>query len=218
LAGHDPKDATSARRLAGGHAAARRDAPGDLGGVRIGLDRWALEEAEAPVRAAIEAASEVLKERGATLAEVTLPLSEHALSAYALIAAAEASSNLARFDGVRFGRRERREDLMATYRATRGRGFGPEVKRRILLGTYALRAGYADRLYEKALALRARLIEGYRALFRSVDALLSPTSPGTAFRLGERLDDPLSMYRADRLTLPSSLAGLPALSLPVGMA
>jgi aspartyl-tRNA(Asn)/glutamyl-tRNA(Gln) amidotransferase subunit A len=151
--------------------------------------------------------------------EVSLPSFEYALSAYYLIAPAEASSNLARFDGVRYGYRSgsEGEDIWEMYDRTRAEGFGGEVKRRIMLGTYALSAGYYDAYYAQAQKIRTLIVKDYARAWDSFDLLVSPTSPSTAFKLGEKVDDPLTMYLSDICTIPVNLAGIPALSLPCGL-
>ena len=166
-----------------------------------------------PVRASIDR----LAALGAKVGEVSLPHAEYALSAYYLIAPSEASSNLARYDGVRYGLRVDGADSIAMMSATRGAGFGPEVKRRIMLGTYALSAGYYDAYYGQAQKVRTLIIRDYERAFEDFDVLVSPTSPTTAFRIGERADDPLAMYLSDVFTIPGNLAGVPALSLPCGL-
>jgi len=188
-------------------------------GRRIGL----LAEAESPegglhpdVRASFEAAAETLRRAGADVATVSLPRVRLAVPVYYLTATAEASSNLARFDGVRYGARREAGTLASLYRETRSAGFGPEVKRRILLGTFALSSGYHDAYYGLAQKVRALLARDFGEAFRDFDALLCPTSPEPAFRFGEKTADPLSMYLADVFTVPPSLAGLPALSVPSG--
>ena len=149
--------------------------------------------------------------------QVDLPNADHGLSAYYLLAPAEASANLARYDGVRFGTRSANGDLLSMYEDTRGDGFGDEVKRRIMLGTYALSSGYYDALYGKAQRVRTKIAEDFRTAFDQVDVIVTPTSPSVAFRLGERTGDPYAMYLSDYFTVPMSLAGLPALSLPGGL-
>src|SRR5205085_11597357 len=157
-------------------------------------------------------------ELGAEVRELHLPHAPHALSAYYVLAPAEASSNLARYDGVRYGlRAEDPRDLLDMYTRTRHDGFGPEVKRRIMLGTYALSAGYYEAYYGRAQRVRTKIAEDFRTAFAGVDFIVTPTSPTVAFRLGERTDDPLAMYMSDYCTVPMSLAGIPAISIPCGL-
>jgi aspartyl-tRNA(Asn)/glutamyl-tRNA(Gln) amidotransferase subunit A len=160
----------------------------------------------------------VLEGIGGKIQEVTLPSTERAIATYYLIATAEASSNLARYDGVKFGfRAKESKELAEMYHRTRSQGFGPEVKRRIMLGTYALSAGYYDAFYAKAQAVRTMIQRDFEAVFQEVDLLVSPVMPTPAFQLGERLENPLQMYLSDIYTIPASLAGLPAISLPCGL-
>jgi aspartyl-tRNA(Asn)/glutamyl-tRNA(Gln) amidotransferase subunit A len=191
-----------------------------LDGIRFGVPPELTGEGLEPgVRAVFEAALERIEELGGTVAEVGLPHSGHAIAAYYVIAPAEASANLARFDGVRYGRRADGDgDLLSLYEQTREEGFGPEVKRRIMLGTYALSSGYYDAYYGRAQRVRTKIAEDFRAAFESVDLIVTPTSPTVAFGLGERVDDPWAMYLSDVLTVPMSLAGIPAISLPGGLA
>jgi aspartyl-tRNA(Asn)/glutamyl-tRNA(Gln) amidotransferase subunit A len=187
----------------------------------IGLPReyLAADGADADVlRAVLEGAGE-LEKAGATLREVSLPHTRYAVATYYLVATAEASSNLARFDGVRYGRRAAgARSLTELYERSRSEGFGPEVKRRILLGTYVLSAGYYDAYYRKAQQVRTLLRRDFAAAFEGCDALLTPTAPEVAFHLGERTADPLRMYLSDVYTVSANLAGLPAVSLPCGFA
>ncbi|WP_116901177.1 Asp-tRNA(Asn)/Glu-tRNA(Gln) amidotransferase subunit GatA [Thermaerobacter sp. PB12/4term] len=215
IAGPDPADATSAPVP----VTAWRDAlTGEVEGLRIGLPREFYGEAvEPPVAEAVRAAVERLVADGAVAEETSLPSAEHALPAYYLIATAEASSNLARYDGVRYGFRAEAGDLAGMYLETR-KNFGPEVKRRILLGTFALREGYYDAYYRKALQVRRLIKDDFDRLFATFDVLITPTSPVVAFPLGARTEDPLAMYAADICTLPVNLAGLPAVSVPCGFA
>jgi aspartyl-tRNA(Asn)/glutamyl-tRNA(Gln) amidotransferase subunit A len=169
------------------------------------------------VRASVQRAVDLLEELGASVAEASLPHAAYALSAYYLIAPSEASSNLARYDGVRYGLRVDGEDSIEMMRKTRGAGFGPEVKRRIMLGTYALSAGYYEAYYGQAQKVRTLIIRDYEQAFASLDVLVSPTSPTTAFKIGERADDPLAMYLSDVFTIPANLAGTPAISIPSGL-
>jgi aspartyl-tRNA(Asn)/glutamyl-tRNA(Gln) amidotransferase subunit A len=170
------------------------------------------------VRAGCDRAIAALKEAGATIRPVSLPHTELAVPTYYVIAPAEASSNLARYDGVRYGLRvaEPGMDIAAMYRATRGKGFGAEVRRRIIIGTYVLSAGYHNRFYHKAQAARALITRDYRNVFESVDFLFTPTTPTTAFRAGEKTDDPVAMYLADIFVCTANLAQIPAMSLPIG--
>lgn len=215
IAGHDARDATSANQPLGAYV----DACGrDIQGLRAGVCRDQIEGVQDPdVREAIEASLAVLEAQGATLVDVALPHAKHAVSVYYLIAPAEASSNLARFDGMRYGLRVSGGDLTETYSETRGQGFGPEVRRRIMLGTYALSAGYYDAFYLKAQRVRTLIRQDYDEAFSQCDVLCTPTTPTPAFALGEKTSDPLEMYLADIFTLPPSLAGLPAISTPCGL-
>ncbi|MFL5736352.1 MAG: Asp-tRNA(Asn)/Glu-tRNA(Gln) amidotransferase subunit GatA [Actinomycetota bacterium] len=216
IAGHDPRDATSLPQE-------RRDytkgVDSGVKGMRIGVVSQALGEGlETGVRDRTREAIVRLSALGAEVGEVSLPHTEYALSAYYLIAPSEASSNLARYDGVRYGSRVKdARDSVEMMTNTRGEGFGPEVKRRIMLGTYALSAGYYEAYYGQAQKVRTLVIRDYEQAFRSFDVLVSPTSPTTAFRIGERTDDPLAMYLSDVFTIPADLAGVPAISVPCGL-
>ena len=216
LAGHDPRDATSANAPVPDFAGAVSD--GSLTGLRVGVPRALIANGVEPdVLAAVEAALEVLAGRGAKLVDVDLPHSPHGIAAYYLIATAEASSNLARYDGVRYGVRSRGDrTLLDMYEHTRGHGFGPEVKRRIMLGTYVLSAGYYDAYYRKAQQVRTLISRDYDAAFEQADVIALPTSPTGAFPLGERTSDPVLMYLADVFTVGANLAGVPAISVPCG--
>jgi len=172
---------------------------------------------EAGVRDVFEQTLRRVEELGGNLEEVALPHSGHGLAAYYVLAPAEASANLARYDGVRYGSRAGNGDLVSMYEQTRHDGFGAEVKRRIMLGTYALSSGYYEAYYGRAQRVRTKIADDFRAAFERVDMILTPTSPTVAFRLGERTDDPLSMYMSDALTVPMSLAGIPAISIPGGL-
>jgi aspartyl-tRNA(Asn)/glutamyl-tRNA(Gln) amidotransferase subunit A len=191
-----------------------------LDGVRLGVpEELTGEGVEAGVLQAFEAALAQAEALGATIERVHLPHAPHALSAYYVIAPAECSSNLARFDGVRYGlRAENESDLLGMYTSTRHDGFGPEVKRRIMLGTYALSSGYYDAYYARAQRVRTKIVEDFRAVFEKVDFVVTPTSPTVAFELGAKTGDPLSMYLNDFCTVPMSLAGIPAISIPCGLA
>jgi aspartyl-tRNA(Asn)/glutamyl-tRNA(Gln) amidotransferase subunit A len=216
IAGPDPHDSTAAPMP----VAAYQDAlTGDLRGIRIGVPERMLEQGvDADVSKAFGAALDVLESRGAAIQNVELPHADVAIPVYYLVATAEASSNLARYDGVRYGQRAANpdDDLAAMYDKTRDRGFGLEVKRRIMLGTYVLSAGYYDAYYLKAQQVRTLIRQDYETAFRSVQVIAMPTSPIPAFKLGERLDDPLQMWLADVFTVSANLAGLPAVSVPCG--
>ena len=214
MVGRDPLDATSLVPRQADYAAGLDEG---VRGLRLGVVREAFGEGVEPgVRDAVTAALERLAALGAEVDEVSLPHAAYALSAYYLIAPSEASSNLARFDGVRYGLRVDGTDSVEMMTATRGAGFGPEVKRRIMLGTYALSAGYYEAYYGQAQKVRTLVIRDYAAAFADHDVLVSPTSPTTAFRIGERSDDPLAMYLSDVFTIPANLAGVPAASVPCG--
>jgi len=215
IAGHDPRDGTSAREPVPDYSAALS---GDLRGLRVGVPReYFVEGMEPGVEAATRAAIAVLEERGAELVDVSLPHTRYALPTYYIIAPAEASANLARFDGVRYGPREPGENMWEEIELTRGRRFGPEVRRRIMLGTYALSAGYYDAYYKRAQQVRTLIKRDFDQVFTQVDMLAAPTSPLAAFPIGQKLDDPLAMYLADVCTLPINLAGVPGLVVPCGL-
>ena len=194
----------------------------DLRGLRLGVPRELSSDAEgieSGVREVFERTIELCERLGAEVAETELPHAEHGISAYYVLAPAEASANLARFDGVRYGARAAdAADLTTMYEETRAAGFGPEVKRRIMLGTYALSSGYYDAYYGRAQRVRTRIAEDFAKAFESFDLLLTPTSPTVAFELGARAADPLAMYMSDYCTVPMSLAGIPAISIPAGLA
>ncbi|HEY7790914.1 MAG TPA: Asp-tRNA(Asn)/Glu-tRNA(Gln) amidotransferase subunit GatA [Vicinamibacterales bacterium] len=218
LAGEDPADATSSREAVPDYSAALT---GDVRGVRIGVPKHLLQEGVDPdVLQATTTALETLRARGAHLVDVQLPRAAYAIPTYYLIATAEAGSNLARYDGVRYGARAPGTSegaLAAMYRKTRDLGFGAEVKRRILLGTYVLSAGYYEAYYVKAQQVRTLIAEDYTRAFAQVDAIALPTAPAPAFRLGEQVNDPLRMYLNDVFTVSANLAGLPAVSVPCGL-
>jgi aspartyl-tRNA(Asn)/glutamyl-tRNA(Gln) amidotransferase subunit A len=215
IAGHDPKDATCSTAPVPDYAA-ESDKP--VEGLRIGVPaEYFGEGLEPEVRACIEKGIDALKAAGCTVKPVSLPTTKYAVPTYYLIATAEASANLARFDGVRYGHRtESAENLAAMYRNSRDEGFGPEVKRRILLGTYALSAGYYDAYYLKAQQVRRLLAEEFLRAFNEVDAIVTPTSPTPAFKIGEKSDDPIAMYLADIYTVTASLAGICGVNVPCG--
>jgi aspartyl-tRNA(Asn)/glutamyl-tRNA(Gln) amidotransferase subunit A len=216
MAGADPRDSTSLATPAPDVLTALL---AGAKGRRIGLLREA-SSAEgglhADVKASFEKSAETLRSAGAEVTTVSVPRVPFAVPVYYLTATAEASSNLARFDGVRYGARTSDASLAALYRKTRSSGFGPEVKRRILLGTFALSAGYHDAYYGRAQRVRVLLARDFAAAFRDVDAILCPTTPEPAFSFGAKTDDPLAMYLEDVFTVPASLAGLPAVSVPSG--
>jgi aspartyl-tRNA(Asn)/glutamyl-tRNA(Gln) amidotransferase subunit A len=214
IAGHDPRDGTSAQEPVPDYSAALT---GDLRGLRVGVPReYFVEGMEPGVEAATRAAIEVLRERGAELVEVSLPHTRYALPTYYIIAPAEASANLARFDGVRYGPREEGRSMWDEIELTRGRRFGAEVRRRIMLGSYALSAGYYDAYYKRAQQVRTLIKRDFEQVFTQVDMLAAPTSPMVAFPIGQKVDDPLAMYLADVCTLPINLAGVPGLVVPCG--
>ena len=221
IAGHDPHDATSLAAPPAAPDAYESACGRDPAGLRVGIpEEYFAEGIEPGVDAAVRAAIDGLRTLGCDVRPVRLPHTRHAVAAYYIVATAEASSNLARFDGVRYGLRHEGEqgDLRGLYERTRGTGFGREVKRRIMLGTYVLSAGYYDAYYLRAQKVRTLIRRDFDDAFRDVDLLAAPVSPTTAFRLGDRVDDPLAMYLADVYTLPASLAGLPALSVPCALA
>jgi aspartyl-tRNA(Asn)/glutamyl-tRNA(Gln) amidotransferase subunit A len=218
MAGHDPLDATSSQEPVPDYAA-ELDRQTGVSGLRIGVpDEYFGEGLDSEVREAVERSIDSLREAGAAIERISLPHTRYAVPAYYLIATAEASSNLSRFDGVRYGYRAPHVDTLAgMYRETRDQGFGAEVKRRILLGTYALSAGYYDAYYKKAQQVRRLLAQDFLSVFGSkVDAIVTPVAPTPAFKLGEKSDDPLSMYLADIYTVTPSLAGICGLSVPAG--
>jgi aspartyl-tRNA(Asn)/glutamyl-tRNA(Gln) amidotransferase subunit A len=215
MAGFDPRDSTSVERPPEDFTAGLG---ADLRGLRIGLPREFFGDGLDPgVRAATESALAVLRERGAELIEISLPNSGLSVPAYYVVAPAECSSNLARYDGVRFGHRcDEPRDLMDLYTRSRAEGFGAEVKRRIMIGTYVLSAGYYDAYYLKAQKVRRLIADDFRRAFGQVDVIAGPTSPETPFRLGEKSADPVQMYLSDIYTIAVNLAGLPGLSMPAG--
>lgn len=225
IGGHDPRDSTSIDQpLPSLVEAARLGAAGDLSGLRVGvITELSGEGWQAGVMARFQESVDLLVKAGAEVVEVSCPSFVHALATYYLILPAEASSNLAKFDAMRYGLRvwpEGRHDASAeeVMRATRDAGFGPEVKRRIILGTYALSSGYYDAYYGQAQKVRTLISRDFDAAFTKADVLVSPTAPTTAFRLGEKLDDPIAMYLNDLATIPANLAGVPGISVPSGLA
>jgi aspartyl-tRNA(Asn)/glutamyl-tRNA(Gln) amidotransferase subunit A len=213
MAGHDPLDSTSVRDPV-------PEIPlesGDLKGLRLGVpDEYFIEGLQESIASAVRAAVDVMRDLGATVTSISLPHTDLALPVYYLVAPSEASANLARFDGLRFGPRSAAADLTESYMDTRGELFGPEVKRRIMLGTYALSAGYYDAYYGQAQRVRTLIKHDFDQAFEEVDAIACPITPTTAFPIGEHGDDPLSMYLEDVFTLPANLAGIPGLAFPVG--
>ncbi len=216
IAGHDSKDSTSVPREVPDYS---RNLKTGLNDIIVGLPREYHENKglDPDVARAVENAKTVLKDLGARFTDVSLPHTAYAVAAYYVIAPAEASSNLARYDGVRFGVRDRSADsLQEMFRRTRSRGFGAEVKRRIILGTYALSAGYYDAYYGKASQVRTLIMEDFKKAFETCHVLLSPVAPTPAFKIGENIDDPLTMYLSDIFTIPANLAGIPGMSVPCG--
>jgi aspartyl-tRNA(Asn)/glutamyl-tRNA(Gln) amidotransferase subunit A len=214
IAGRDPNDSTSTTAPVPEY---RTEIGKSVAGLRIGIPKeYFAEGIDGEVRKKIEAGIEVFKRLGCKLVEIRMPHTDYAIATYYIIATAEASSNLARYDGVRYGLRVNDDVLLAMYRKTRGAGFGPEVKRRIVLGTYVLSAGYYDAYYLKGQKVRALIAQDFRDALAKVDAIVTPTSPVAAFKLGERTADPLQMYLADIYTVTGSLAGVPGISVPCG--
>jgi aspartyl-tRNA(Asn)/glutamyl-tRNA(Gln) amidotransferase subunit A len=214
IAGRDPNDSTSTTAPVPDYAA---EIAKPVAGLRIGIPKEYFGAGiDGEVRKKIEAGIEVLKKIGCKIVDIQMPHTDYAIAVYYIIATAEASSNLARYDGVRYGLRVNDDSLLAMYRKTRGAGFGAEVKRRIVLGTYVLSAGYYDAYYLKGQKVRALIAQDFRDAFTKVDAIVTPTSPVPAFKLGERTNDPLQMYLADIYTVTGSLAGIPGISVPCG--
>lgn len=216
IAGHDAKDSTSANVEIPDYLSALT---GDVAGLKIAVPKEYLNGVDPKVKDSIMEALRVLEGLGAVWEEVSLPHTEYAVAAYYLLASSEASSNLSRFDGVRYGvRADHSGNLLDLYLESRSQGFGPEVKRRIMLGTYALSSGYYDAYYLKAQKVRTLIKRDFDQTFEKYDVIIGPTAPTTAFPLGSQVDDPLTMYLNDILTIPVSLAGVPALSVPCGFA
>ena len=215
IGGYDPRDSTSIQREMPDYTATL--VPG-MNGLKIGIPKeYFVDGLDPEVRQAIENGIQALKEAGAEVVNVSLPHTEYGVAAYYIIATAEASSNLARYDGVKFGYRgDDNTSLVDMYRKTRSEGFGNEVKRRILIGTYALSSGYYDAYYKKASQVRTLIVEDFRKVFQECDLLISPVTPSPAWQIGEKVADPLSMYLSDVLTIPTNLAGLPGISVPCG--
>ena len=215
ISGHDEKDSTSANVEVPDFTAALT---GDIEGLRIGVPKeYFAEGVSEASKQAVKDALKVLEEKGATWEEISLPHSKYALSTYYILASSEASSNLSRFDGIRYGyRTEKAGSLLEFYMNTRAEGFGDEVKRRIMLGTYALSSGYYDAYYKKAQKVRTLIKQDFDKAFENFDVIVGPTTPTPAFKIGEIIDDPLTMYANDILTIPVNLAGVPAISVPCG--
>lgn len=215
IAGHDPRDSTSVDLPVPDYRLAMKRS---IKGLRLGIPReYFIDGIEPDVAAAVQQAMTTLKELGAEMVEISLPHTEYGVAAYYIIAPAEASSNLARFDGVKYGLRvPDSKDLMTMYCQTRSRGFGMEVKRRIMLGTYVLSAGYYDAYYRKASQVRTLIRQDFLQAFEQCDAIVTPVTPIPPFKIGEKTDDPLQMYLSDVFTLPASLAGIPGISIPCG--
>ena len=214
IAGHDPADSTSVDRPVPRYCGMLT---GDIKGLRLGVPKeYFVSGMALEVEQAVRDAIRLLGKNGAVVEEISLPHSEYAVAVYYIVATAEASSNLARYDGMRFGHRANGKDLLETYMVSRDEGFGAEVKRRIMLGTYALSAGYYDAYYLKAQRVRALIKKDFDEAFDRCDAIITPTAPTTAFKIGEKIQDPLQMYLSDIYTISVNLAGLPALSLPCG--
>ena len=215
ISGYDHRDSTSVNRDVPHYA---ESLTGKIDGLTIGLPKEYFSSGiEEGAKARLDEAIEVFRTLGARTVDISLPHTRYALSCYYIIAPAEASSNLARYDGVHYGHRSPdQKDLIEMYVATRNEGFGPEAKRRILLGTYALSTGYYEAFYLKAQKVRTRISDDFREAFKACDCILTPTSPTTAFKIGERTDDPLKMYLSDIFTIPANLAGIPAISVPCG--
>jgi aspartyl-tRNA(Asn)/glutamyl-tRNA(Gln) amidotransferase subunit A len=215
MAGHDPMDSTSVDLPVPDYRAALKES---IRGLRLGIPReYFIEGTAADVAGAVHNAITTCRELGASMVDISLPHTEYGIAAYYIIAPAEASSNLARYDGVKYGHRAQgAKDLIEMYRKSRSQGFGAEVKRRIMLGTYVLSAGYYDAYYRKASQVRTLIRQDFLDAFEKCDAILAPVSPIAAFKLGEKFDDPLQMYLSDVFTLPASLAGIPGISVPCG--
>jgi aspartyl-tRNA(Asn)/glutamyl-tRNA(Gln) amidotransferase subunit A len=215
ICGHDPRDSTSVDKPVPDFRSALS---GGVSGLRVGVPKEYFAAGIAPeVERHVREAIGVLEQLGAQVGECSLPSTDYALDTYYIVAPAEASANLARFDGIRYGLSEQAPDIWSQYNATREHGFGPEVKRRIMLGTYVLSSGYYDAYYLKAQKVRTLIKREFDQAFERFDVLVSPTTPTVAFKLGEKLDDPLAMYLNDALTIPVNMAGLPGMSIPCGL-
>jgi aspartyl-tRNA(Asn)/glutamyl-tRNA(Gln) amidotransferase subunit A len=215
ISGYDPYDSTSVNVEVPDY---RQSLMNDVKGIRIGIpDEYFIEGMDPDVERSVLEAIDLLKKWGAEVRRISLPHTEYAVAIYYIIATAEASSNLARYDGVKYGLRSKGyRDLMEMYSQTRAKGFGKEVKRRIILGTYVLSAGYYEAYYRKASQVRTLMRSDFEEAFRQVDVIMAPTAPTPAFRIGEKVEDPLQMYLSDIHTIPVNLAGIPAISIPCG--
>ena len=214
ICGHDDKDSTSVAIKVPDFTEALDK---DISGIKIGIPKEYFKEGLTPeVKEALQGAKKIFQEKGAKIIEISLPHTEYAVAAYYIIASSEASSNLQRFDGIRYGLRAENTNLEELYTKSRGEGFGDETKRRIFLGTHSLSSGYYDAYYLKALKVRRLIKRDFDEVFKKVDVILTPTSPSTAFKIGEKISDPISMYLSDIYTISVNLAGLPAVSFPCG--
>jgi aspartyl-tRNA(Asn)/glutamyl-tRNA(Gln) amidotransferase subunit A len=215
ISGYDPRDSTSVFLEVPDY---RQSLRSDVKGLRIGIpNEYFIEGMDPDVEKAVVGAIDQFKQLGAQIQRISLPHTEYAVAVYYIICTAEASSNLARYDGVKYGHRSGEfKDLMELYTQTRAEGFGPEVKRRIILGTYVLSAGYYDAYYRKASQVRTLMKTDFDEAFQKVDVILTPTAPTPAFRIGEKVEDPLQMYLSDVFTIPVNLAGIPAITIPCG--
>ncbi len=214
IGGHDARDSTSVPQPVPDYAAALT---GDIKGLKLGLPKeYMIGGLDAEVKAAVDAAVKQFEKLGAEIVEISLPHTDYAVATYYIIATAEASANLARFDGIRYGARVDGADPTELYGRTRGAGFGAEVKRRIILGTYVLSSGYYDAYYLRAQKVRTLIRNDFLKAFETVDAIVTPTSPTAAFKIGEKSDDPLQMYLSDIFTISCNLAGICGISLPCG--
>ncbi|HUA65194.1 MAG TPA: Asp-tRNA(Asn)/Glu-tRNA(Gln) amidotransferase subunit GatA [Alphaproteobacteria bacterium] len=214
LSGHDPRDSTSVPYPVPNYD---KTLEGNIRGIKLGLPKeYNIGGLDPEVKSAVDAAVKTLQQRGAEIVEISLPHTDYAVATYYIIATAEASANLARFDGVRYGARADATDLRELYSRTRGAGFGHEVKRRVILGTYVLSSGYHDAYYVRAQKVRTLIRKDFLDAFEKVDAIVTPTSPTAAFKIGEKADDPLQMYLSDIFTISCNLAGIPGISVPCG--
>lgn len=214
LSGHDRRDSSSVPQAVPNYSAALN---GNIKGLKLGLPKeYMIGGLDPEVKASVDAAVKQFQSLGAEIVEISLPHTDYAVATYYIIATAEASANLARFDGIRYGARVDGADPIALYGNTRGQGFGPEVKRRIILGTYVLSSGYYDAYYLRAQKVRTLIRQDFLKAFEKVDAIVTPTTPTAAFKIGEKSDDPLQMYLSDIFTISCNLAGIPGLSLPCG--